>query len=67
MGVGENSAAWAELADGVTADDDQLRRSREGEPLAEGASLESQSDWVLLFAFTAIMTIPFALVAWLLS
>jgi hypothetical protein len=55
------------MTDGAPQDGDEVRRDREREPDAWGVSLESQSDWVLLFGFTAVMTIPFALVAWLMS
>lgn len=67
MGVGENSVSWADLAEGTQEDGDQLQHNRASEPAARGVSLETQSDWVLLMVFTAIMTIPFALVAWLMS
>ena len=66
MGVGESSAAWVELAEGVPEGEEPLCQSRAGEPVAPVASLATQSDWVLLLGFTAAMTIPFALVAWLL-
>jgi hypothetical protein len=67
MAVGENSVAWADLAEGTQEDEDQLQHSRASEPVSRSVSLETQSDWVLLLVFTAVMTIPFALVAWLMS
>lgn len=67
MGVGENSVSWGDLAEGAQEDGEQLRHGRASEPVARSVSLETQSDWVLLVVFTAVMTIPFALVAWLMS
>lgn len=67
MGMVRQGAPWVAMTDGVPQDGDEVCRDREREPDAWGVSLESQSDWVLLFGFTAVMTIPFALVAWLMS
>lgn len=67
MGVGENSVSWADVAEEVPEDGQQPRKGRAGEPCENDVVREKQSDWVLLFGFTAAMTIPFALVAWLMS
>jgi hypothetical protein len=67
MGVGETSIFWAGLAENAASEDEQHGRKRDGEPVVPRVSVQTQSDWVLMFGFTAIMTIPFALVAWLMS
>lgn len=67
MGVGETSISWAGIADDTVGEGEQPSRKRDGEPVVSRVSVQTHSDWVLLFGFTAIMTIPFALVAWLMS
>jgi hypothetical protein len=66
MGVGQHGASWVEVVDGAL-ENDEARRARESEPEAQAVSLERRSDWVLLLGFTAMMTVPFLLVAWLMS
>ncbi|MBX9468297.1 MAG: hypothetical protein ACK4UW_10040 [Rhizobium rhizophilum] len=66
MGVGNGSTPWLEVGDG-TLDKGEHPGCR---PEADGSSVASSralSDWTLLFAFTAVMIIPFVLVAWLMS
>jgi hypothetical protein len=65
MVVGERSAPWVELTEGSLDDSDRSQRQRADD--ARGASPSGISDWGLMLGFTAIMTIPFALVAWLMS
>ncbi|MDH4413186.1 MAG: hypothetical protein QE484_07765 [Rhizobium sp.] len=67
MAVGERSASWIELTDGTYDDGDNAQRGRESDTDTRGAPPGSPSDWGRLFGFTAIMTIPFGLVAWLMS
>jgi len=66
MGVGETSASWAEMAKEARDDEEPQRSTHVGEPAVPVVSLATQSDWVLLLGFTAVMTIPFAFVAWLM-
>lgn len=67
MGVGESSTPWGDLAGETPEDADQRRSGRSAEASAKHVPVKTQPDWVLLFVFTAIMTIPFALVAWLMA
>ncbi len=67
MGAGQHGAAWGEMAEGVLNKDDETSVERESDQDKTAVSLETQWDWMRLLAFTLIMAIPFALVAWLMS
>lgn len=66
MGAGKGSAPWLELGDVAHDNGDQAGCGPE-EHGSTLASFQALSDWTLLFAFTAMMSIPFVLVAWLMS
>ncbi len=66
MGAGKGSAPWLELGDVAHDKGEQAGCG----PEVHGSTVDSfqaLSDWTLLFAFTAMMIIPFVLVAWLMS
>lgn len=67
MGAGHQGASWGEMAEGVLNQDDETSVERESDHDKTAVSLETQWDWMRLLAFTLIMAIPFALVAWLMS
>ncbi|MBA4798054.1 MAG: hypothetical protein H2043_11700 [Rhizobiales bacterium] len=67
MGAGHHGASWGEMAEGVLNKDDETSVERESDQHKSAVSLETQWDWMRLLAFTLIMAIPFALVAWLMS
>lgn len=67
MGVGEGSAPWVEVAEGVLENSDQSSSGRERDGQPSGVALDTPADWALLFVLTAIMAVPFGLVAWLMS
>ncbi|MBU2329134.1 MAG: hypothetical protein KJ755_17565 [Alphaproteobacteria bacterium] len=62
----KRSEPWREVGTGALDNCEQSGCR----PKADGSSALSShalSDWTFLFAFTAIMIIPFVLVAWLLA
>jgi hypothetical protein len=67
MGAGHHGVSWGEMAEGVLNKDDETSVERESDQDKTAVSLETQWDWMRLLAFTLIMAIPFALVAWLMS
>lgn len=64
--VGKGSGPWREVGDGALDNCEQSGCSTEADGFTVISS-QALSDWTLLFAFTAIMIIPFVLVAWLMS
>lgn len=66
MRAGETSAPWLEVGHGALDKEVQSGRSRDETGASDGSS-QALSDWTLLFAFAAMMIIPFVLVAWLMS
>lgn len=67
MGAGHHGASWGEMPEGVLNKDDEKSVERESDQDKTAVSLETQWEWMRLLAFTLIMAIPFALVAWLMS
>jgi hypothetical protein len=67
MGVVEGSVSWDDLSDRVLDSGDQTYSGRERAVQSSRTSVETRADWAWLFVLTGIMTVPFALVAWLMS
>ncbi|EKF57167.1 MAG: hypothetical protein ACK4HG_10815 [Agrobacterium albertimagni] len=69
MALGEGSARWDDVGDGPAPPDRsdetaiyQSQFEHEG-----SGSAQTNSGWGPLLAFAAVMAVPFALVAWLMS
>lgn len=65
MGVGESRTPWIEVSDGVGNGDHALPNCERTGPSGD-ATVQTRADWGLL-VLTAVMSVPFALVAWLMS
>jgi hypothetical protein len=67
MGLGEGTTSWDRAGKGPAPngmDGASVHQTQDGTEAARG---RAGSDWGPLFAFTAVMAVPFALVAWLMS
>lgn len=67
MGLGEGTTSWDHAGNGPAANGMDGASVHQTQDRTEAAPCRAGSDWGPLLAFTAVMAVPFALVAWLMS
>lgn len=67
MGVRDGTTSFVEVAGGMLDQGEQTSTGREKDDPAADRSVKVRADWGPILAFAAMMAVPFALVAWLMS
>jgi hypothetical protein len=67
MGLGDGGTSWGSGPESIAANLSEERASPDGRDHGDPLPIRPEPDWGSLLMYTAVMAVPFALVAWLMS